>query len=149
MFYNAMSVANFIINKCYLDGRPISNLQLQKLLYFAWVEFYRQTKRVLFLDSICAWQFGPVVPEVYYEYCAYGGRPINIRCQTEIMGEDEQLLNNFVDEYVKIPVNVLVNRTHEKGTAWDIIYNGGAGKRKIIPFELIKQTECGGTYVSR
>lgn len=149
MIYNAMSVANFIINKCYLDGRPVSNLQLQKLLYFAWVEFYRKTKRTLFLDCICAWQFGPVVPEVYYEYCAYGGRPINIRCETEIMGEDEKLLGNFVDEYVKIPVNILVNRTHEKGTAWDIIYNGGTGKRKIIPFELIKQTECGGTYVSR
>lgn len=139
-----MSVANFIINKCYVDGRPISNLHLQYMLYYTSVEFYRQTKRDLFLDSICAWQFGPAVPEVYYKYCAYGGRPINISCETEIAEEDEKLLDNSVDKYINIPINILVKRTHEKGSPWDTIYNRGVGKRKIIPFELIKQAECGG-----
>lgn len=122
---------------------------MQKVLYFTWVEFYHKTKRTLFWDSICAWQFGPVVPEVYYEYCAYGGRPINIRCETEIREEDQGVLNEVIEMYVGIPVNVLVNRTHQKGTAWDIVYSGGAGNRKVIPFDLIKQKECGGDYVSR
>lgn len=148
MIYNAMAVANFIINKCYLEGTPISNLHLQKVLYFVWVEFYRRTKRTLFWDSICAWQFGPVVPEVYYEYCAYGGRPINIRCETEIAKEDEPLLDEIAGEYVNVPVNILVDRTHQKGTAWDIIYDGGEGNRHVIPSDLIRQKECGGDYVS-
>lgn len=144
MTYDSIAVANFVINKCYMDGGPIGNLHLQILLYYIWIEFYRQTKGVLFSDCFCAWKSGPVVPEVYYKYCAYGGRPINIRCEIEIMEEDEKLLDNYVDDYVKIPLNVLVNRAHEKGTAWDIIYNGGTGKRKMIPLELIKQTEYGG-----
>ncbi len=146
--YSAMAVANFIVNKCYVDKKPVSNLQLQKILYFTWVDYYKQTEHTLFWDNICAWPFGPVVPEVYYEYCAYGGRPINIRCESEISPEDEVVLNNIINQYVDVPVNVLVNRTHEKGTAWDTIYQDGVGNRQVIPFELIKQKECGGTYVS-
>lgn len=148
MIYSAMAVANYIINKCYQDNKPVSNLQLQKLLYFAWIGYYKKTKKTLFWDAICAWQFGPVVPEVYYEYCVYGGRPINIRCEIEIGENDALLLDDVINEYVDIPVNVLVEKTHKKNSAWDRVYREGNGNRKVIPFELIKETECGGVYVS-
>lgn len=148
MLYNAMQVADYIINKCYLDKKPISNLQLQKVLYFTWVDFYKMTGNTLFFDSICAWPFGPVVPDVYYEYCAYGGRPINVRCETEVDEKDKGLLDEIIEKYVNIPVNVLVAMTHQRGTAWDVIFDGGSGNRKKIPFELIKRKECGGSYVS-
>lgn len=149
MIYNAMDVANFIINKCYEMHNPISNLQLQKILYFAWIGFYEITGRSLFGDIICAWQFGPVVPEVYYEYCAYGGRPINIKCETDIKSDDQSILSNIVDKYVDIPVYVLVNMTHRAGGAWDTIFSGGEGNRQVIPFELIKAKECDRQHVSR
>lgn len=139
MIYNASSIADFIIDKCSKAKNPISNLQLQKVLYFTWVEYYNKTRGILFLDDICAWQFGPVVPEVYYEYCAYGGRPINIMCETAISDSDTEILDDIVEKYIKIPVNKLVDMTHRKGSAWDMIYQNGAGNRKVIPFELIKQ----------
>jgi len=144
MLYNAMEIADYIINRCYEENKPVSNLQLQKILYFVWVDYYRQTGKTLFGDSICAWQFGPVVPEVYYEYCAYGGRPINIRCETEITQEDALIIQNIIAEYIDIPVNVLVDRTHKKGSAWDMVYQGGNGNRNVIPFQMIKEIECGG-----
>lgn len=149
MLYNATSVADYIINYCYEKKNPISNLQLQKILYFAWIEFYKLTGRSLFGDPMCAWQFGPVVPEVYYEYCAYGGRPINIKCETEIAKSDELILNGIIDQYSNMSVNDLVNRTHEKGTPWDIVYKNGEGNRNVIPFQLIRDLECGGQNVSR
>ena len=31
--YNALDIAKYIITKCNKDGFPISNLQLQKILY--------------------------------------------------------------------------------------------------------------------
>ncbi|MGN0273000.1 MAG: Panacea domain-containing protein [Lachnospiraceae bacterium] len=142
MIYNASSVANYIIDKCSKMEKPISNLQLQKVLYFTWIEYYKRTGKTLFLDDICAWQFGPVIPTVYYEYCSYGGRPINVMCQSELLPQDEKILDGIIDKYVDIPVNVLVNMTHEKGTAWEKIYQDGIGNRRVIPFELIKQTEC-------
>lgn len=143
-FYNAMAVANFIIDFCSRLKDPVSNLRLQKLLYFVWVEYYRRTERALFYDPICAWQLGPVVPEVYREYCSYGGRPINLRWEeTEIESQDVELLTDIVEEYRLVPVSDLVERTHRPETAWYQIYNNGKGNRQVIPFELIKKKELG------
>ena len=148
MIYSAMAVANYVINKSYESNHSVSNLQLQKLLYFMWIDYYKETGKTLFWDPICAWQFGPVVPEVYYEYCVYGGRPINIQCETEICESDEPVLDSIMNKYVNIPVNILVEMTHKKNSAWDVVYQGGIGNRKVIPFDLIKRIECGGQYVS-
>ena len=135
--YNAMQVADYIIDYCTKKGEPISNLKLQKLLYFLWVEFYKKYQRSLFSDSMYAWQFGPVVPDVYYEYCTYGGRPINLKCETEIEEEDKKDLERIIDEYRLIPVNELVNRTHQQDTAWYSVYDGGKGNHQKIPFDIL------------
>lgn len=149
IFYNVMEVANFIIDLCSRMNDPVSNLRLQKLLYFAWVDYYRETGRVLFYDQICAWQLGPVSPEVYYEYCSYGGRPINLRWEeTEIKPEDAKILKDIVEKYRLVPVSELVERTHKTETAWYQIYDNGKGNRQVIPFELIKKKEIGEDYVS-
>ena len=37
--YTAMDLAKYIVSKCYYDGCPISNLQLQKILYYIQKEF--------------------------------------------------------------------------------------------------------------
>ncbi len=139
--YRAMDVANFIIDTCTKSNDPVSNLRLQKLLYFVWVDFYRETGRYVFPDNIQAWQLGPVVPEIYYEYCPYGGRPINLRCETSIKEEDASILQRIIEKYRLIPVSELVERTHRPDTAWYKIYNNGQGNREVIPFWLIRQLE--------
>ncbi len=143
MWYSALEVARYIITQCFEMGSPVSNLKLQKMLYFLWVDFYRETGRMLFRDNICAWQLGPVVPEVYYEFCSYAGSPICGFYTTTIASDDAEEMNGIISEYVNIPASVLVNRTHESGTAWDAVYKNGAGNRKIIPFELIIKKEVG------
>ncbi len=143
MWYSATEIAKYIISQCLSLGKPVSNLKLQKMMYFLWVDFYKQTGRRLFLDNICAWQLGPVVPEVYYEYCSYAGRPIQRAYTTNIGGEDGQIINRILADYVNVPANVLVDRTHENGSAWDCVYQNGAGNRNIIPFELIIKKEVG------
>lgn len=146
--YNAMSVANFIIDTCTKEKDPVSNLRLQKLLYFLWVGYYRETNKSLFADNMYAWQFGPVVPEVYYEYCSYGGRPINLYCEIEIQSPDEKIIKKILDKYKSIPVNQLVEWTHKVGTAWYIVFDEGRGNKKVIPFSLIKEKDIGEEYVS-
>ena len=68
-------MAKYIISRCSELRNPVSNLKLQKMLYFIWIEFYKHTGRMLFLDDICAWQLGPAVPIVYYEFCQYPENP--------------------------------------------------------------------------
>jgi len=137
MWYSALDVARYVITVCSEAGKPIGNLKLQKMLYFLWVDFYRKTGRFLYLDDICAWQLGPVVPEVYYQYCSYGGRPIYAQYVSAIESADEDILNAIINQYIDVPAHELVDRTHEQGTAWDSIYKNGIGNRNPIPFSVI------------
>lgn len=71
------AVARYIINCAERDGHPISNLKLQKVLYFLWKRYYWKTGAYLFEDDhFFAWKFGPVIPSVYYEYFMFGAYPI-------------------------------------------------------------------------
>lgn len=54
----------------------ISNLKLQKLVYYAQGVFLGLRGTPLFDDEIEAWQHGPVVPALYHEYKQYGSRAI-------------------------------------------------------------------------
>ena len=74
MTYKAKEIAGYLIETANQMGKTISNLKLQKILYFAWKDFYKATGEYLFKEEFEAWKFGPVVSEVYYEYCAYGWR---------------------------------------------------------------------------
>lgn len=142
MWYGALEVARYIITCCSKLDRPVSNLKLQKMLYFVWVEFYKETGRYLFHDEICAWQLGPVVPEVYYEYCSHAGKPIYAFYSASIDEESGAVLDRIISKYIDIPAYKLVDRTHAPGTAWDVVYKNGLGNRMPIPFNLIIEKEA-------
>lgn len=57
MSYNAIDLARYIISKCSKEQCPISNLQLQKILYYIQVEWLSKNNEPLFNNDICAWQF--------------------------------------------------------------------------------------------
>ena len=65
--YAALDIARYIIKYCKDNGYSISNLKLQKLLYFVQAQFLvTYNGRPAFEEKIEAWDFGPVVPEVYH-----------------------------------------------------------------------------------
>lgn len=68
--YVALAVAKYI-----LSLQPMTNLRLQKTLYFIQVAFLLTRERGIFDDEIEAWQYEPVVPSVYNEY-KYSSRNI-------------------------------------------------------------------------
>ncbi|AJQ26922.1 Panacea domain-containing protein [Pelosinus fermentans] len=136
MKYSALEVAKYILTYCFKADTPISNLKLQKLLYFVQGEFYKEKGEPLFTEDISAWQFGPVVPDVYYEFCVYAGTPILNSYTTEIGSEDKQLINSVIKAKVKTPTWKLVEETHAVDTPWYEIYNK-KGNRSVIPKNLI------------
>lgn len=136
----ALDLAKYITTFCIEENQPISNLQLQKILYFIQKEFLMQKGRVAFHDDIEAWQFGPVVPNVYYQFCSYGSMPISMKYEnTELESTDVAVINSLVRDKRKLDPWKLVEETHKPGGAWDRIYRNGAGERDIIPIELIKE----------
>ena len=81
--YNVSDVAKYFI---YLASKEvvgdsgeregITNLKLQKILYFAQALFLSKLETPLFKESIEAWEYGPVVPSMYQAYKQHGNQPI-------------------------------------------------------------------------
>lgn len=72
--HNIQDIAHYFL---YLDAQDdsadgISNLKLQKLLYFAYSRFLTLFDKALFDEPIEAWQHGPVIPSLYHHYKCYG-----------------------------------------------------------------------------
>lgn len=76
MTYTAKSIANVFISLGQRDGTPVSNMKLQKLLYFAHALYLSATGRPLIGESPEAWQYGPVYSSVYHEFKNCGSAPI-------------------------------------------------------------------------
>lgn len=140
MSYKAIDVAKHVITYAAGKSCPVTNLKLQKILYFLWIDFYRERKDYLYDDMIQAWKFGPVIPEVYYAYCHYAAWPINKSYDDVLSKDDSDLLNPFIDEYMKESAYALVERSHSTGKPWDEVY--AIHDKNIIPFQKIIEMEC-------
>ncbi|MCI8378628.1 MAG: DUF4065 domain-containing protein [Lachnospiraceae bacterium] len=114
---NAKEVAKYIIAYCGQKGYSISNLKLQKILYFVQAEFLVATGMPCFREEIEAWDFGPVVPEVYRQYKIFGSANIPTFIIRGRMLLDDGLINRMVDECAKYTLSQLVEITHNQ-TPW-------------------------------
>lgn len=137
--YTAMQIARFIINLCYNEKRPVSNLELQKILYFLQVYFMRHHNGdLLFSDAIYAWPYGPVVPDVYYTFNGYGGGLIrNSYDVSDIAQEDQDQLTPVILKLEEKGPWTLVDMSHLEGGPWDQVFRGGAGDRRVIDVNLL------------
>lgn len=82
--YSALDIAKWFINRSYLDeklypddAQPLTNMKLQKLLYYAQSMSLAVFNRKLFKEEVEAWIHGPVVDNVYKVYKVCGASPIN------------------------------------------------------------------------
>jgi len=135
--HSAIDIAKYVINKCSIDKKPISNLQLQKILYNLQKEFIKKGN-LLFQDDIEAWQFGPVVPVVYYQYCGYGAMPIKMNYAIDIVEHDRKIIDDVVNKKRALDPWTLVEETHRRGGAWDKTYRDGLGNHDVIDVQLIR-----------
>lgn len=76
--YDASAVAAYIVSYCNSKGYSVTNLKLQKMLYFVQAGFLRDLNQPCFYQNIEAWDVGPVVPELYNEYSFYGSDEIPV-----------------------------------------------------------------------
>lgn len=76
--YQVDTIANYVIRYSNKHNLDVSNLKLQKVLYFIQAQFLVNHDRPCFDAKIEAWSFGPVVPIIYNEYNFFGSTDINI-----------------------------------------------------------------------
>ena len=151
--YKALDVARYIINYANDNNIIISNLKLQKILYFVQLEFLLRNKnQPCFSDAIEAWDFGPVVPCVYHEFKIYGAFPIpkisyvynmgsnflNIKREdysSTISIKDKSVIEDVVNECDRFSASQLVDITHNQ-TPWKRAY--AFGKNSVISVDWLR-----------
>lgn len=154
--YDVRSVANIVLRRAWAHGLKVSNLHLNKTLFFMHVDYLRDFDGPLLSAKIEAWDYGPVFREIYTQFKVFKKTPISklaSRVSKEtgeleiaddgIAAEEVDYLNNLADFYLKIPAGVLVDLSHAKGGAWDRVWSSGevinAGME--ITEEIIRDTE--------
>lgn len=119
MSYNVIDVCRHIINYSNEHDYGVSNLKLQKLLYFIQAYFLTNKKdsSPCFNEKIEAWDFGPVVPDAYHEYKQYGSGDIP-SIESYILLDTDNIWNServsFVDNIIKDEDKLLIDKVVDK-----------------------------------
>lgn len=111
----AKTVAKFIVQN---SVEPVSNLKLQKLLYYVQGWHLGIHGKVVFPERIEAWAHGPVVPDVFFHYRHFRWTPIEV-CSEKIQldGGIEQHTREVLGAYGKFSAQQLEMLSHSE-TPW-------------------------------
>lgn len=96
----------------------------------------------LIQESVEAWRYGPVIPDVYRRYKSFRGEPIDAIPidRSESLGDlENNLISAVLKAYKDYTGWQLSSITHQPGTPWHKVYNGGDGENAIIPNKVIKE----------
>lgn len=116
-------VAEYLLDKLDADAEDcISNLKLQKLVYYSQGFVMAIMNKKLFNENIEAWAHGPVVPELYHKYKSFGSCGINKPQNANYKTLDNfKCLKDIIDEvfqaYGQFSAWKLRNMTHSE-TPW-------------------------------
>ena len=127
---DASDVARYFLSQADEEaGDTISNLKLQKLMYYAQGFHLALFNDRLFPEPIHAWMHGPVVPDIYHAYKQYEGgaipRPQGFDPQ-QLPQQVRELLDEVYNVYGQYSAWKLRNMTHSEAP-WVQAYANGAG----------------------
>ncbi|NEG95632.1 hypothetical protein CS006_09295 [Bifidobacterium primatium] len=118
----SLDVANYFIAN-YGDKEELTNLKLNKLVYFAQALHLKRFGSPLFDDEIQAWDYGPVEPLVYRTFRTFGSARI-FRASGDFQTSEQlaSVAKDVMGSFGRLTAFDLVRRTHRKGSAWDSAY---------------------------
>lgn len=108
-------IADYLICECRERGELLTNLKLQKLLYYAqaWRLALKGTE--LFGEDFQAWVHGPVLLTQYHRFKDCKWRPIQADiAKPELDGELSQFLNEIIDVFGSESAVALEIMTHRE-----------------------------------
>ena len=108
---SALDIAQYFINHSY-DGQldDVTNLKLQKLLYYAQGYSLALYDEPLFNEDIMNWDHGTVVPCIYHEFKCFGNQIIQSTPNFDMTKFSQQVKN----------VLELVCRDYAKYSGWNL-----------------------------
>ncbi|EOG4614330.1 Panacea domain-containing protein [Pseudomonas aeruginosa] len=120
------------------EGGEISNLKLQKLVYYAQGFSLALLGEPLFDEPIEAWMHGPVVKSLYRQFSRFGSNPIdplNDFDDSVLSRDQKRLIEEVFDVYGQYSAWKLRQLTHEEDP-WRDNYVEGDFSREIPQDEM-------------
>jgi uncharacterized phage-associated protein len=137
---NAVTVANRFIELAKRDGIPLTNMQLQKLVYIAHGWSLALLGRGLIYDPVEAWQWGPVIPSLYHNLSKYGSGEVDsvipLLGGQKLRQDEEELIESVWNSYKQMSGFKLSSITHQENTPWSRTVKT-FGLRSVIPEKYI------------
>jgi uncharacterized phage-associated protein len=159
--YEARKLSNLLLAKFNARDFELTNLRMNKLLFFIHAEALLIRQDGLIRNHFEAWQYGPVIQSVFNEFKKYGdqwirepalymdyssGQMTLVPFDDIASGDVDLICHHFLN-YSRFTTGQLVSLSHEVNGPWDIAYraylaNPTASPR--IPNELIRAHFAGG-----
>ena len=114
-------VINFIIMYSEKSQDPLTNMRLNKFLYFAQGHSFKRLGRPLFDEDFKAWDYGPVIPEVYHQYKDLGKEAISEVKDYDpnsLTSDEIDYLLDVLCEYDNYSTGALVSKSHIDNGPW-------------------------------
>ncbi|MDY6902770.1 MAG: DUF4065 domain-containing protein [Cyanobacteriota bacterium] len=109
-------IADYFIWLANDSGSFISNLKLQKLVYYAQAWYLAINGQPLFDEDFEAWIHGPTIPSLYQKYKEFNRLPIikeiDYQQLTQKLGDTILFLQDVADEYFSCDAYELERMTH-------------------------------------
>jgi len=141
---NALSVANYLVDRSLSEKRPMTQLGLMKRVYAAH-GFSLALINVSLLDprfdEVQAWKYGPVIPSVYHSFKCFKDKPIDSKTivvewdgtsRREIYEEPKltdmrakAIVDMVWERYKDYSDTEMVDLMHKEGTPWALCYKEG------------------------
>lgn len=155
MARDVRQIGNAILDAAARDGVTLSNLALNKIIYFAHAWYLALYSKPLVDSHFEAWQYGPMHPQIYHQLKRYSDQPIasrltqidmetgrDIPVEVELSDEENDHIIKITRFYGVRSAAWLVDATHESGAPWDQVWS--AAERTpcpgmIIPDELTER----------
>jgi uncharacterized phage-associated protein len=125
------ALANVILDRAEEKGCEITNMALNKVIYFVHCDYLLENREGLVGAKIEAWQHGPVFREVYHEFKKWSDSPIRSRATKvdptsgEVVtahahfGVSEGVyINTLIDRYIHFSAAQLRAISHREGGPW-------------------------------
>jgi uncharacterized phage-associated protein len=138
--FTADEVADALICLARARQIDITNLKLQKLLYYcqAWSLVF--TGQALFSDQIEAWVHGPVVPSIFRRFKAFRWNTIDCQIAFSATTALNGHLTSVLDAYGNLGASQLERLSHSEAP-WQIARNGlppDVSSNAVITLESMK-----------
>lgn len=143
----ARTVANLLISLAKAKGKLLTPLQLMKLVYISHGWTLAILGRPLVTNTIEAWQYGPVIPDLYQQTKKYGSGsvieeippPFWAKSETPLDNAEKQIIQQVYDVYGSETGIQLSAMTHKSGTPWDLTWASGRQRNAEISNDLIAE----------